>query len=130
MTHRLSAGRDLLVCPVVNVPPPSSPYAPPQAPSPTGNPGDPPPILGGLIPRNRNALIAYYCGIFSIIPCLGVVLGPMALVFGILGLKTAAREPFRKGKVHAWVGIVCGGLVSLLSLAAIGFWVFVGLVHR
>jgi len=115
---------------VVNTPPPSNPYTPPQAPFPAGSPGDAPPILGGLIPRNRNALIAYYCGVFSIIPCLGIVLGPVAVVFGILGLKTAAREPFRKGKVHAWVGIVCGGLIGLLSLAGLALWLFVGFQHR
>jgi hypothetical protein len=82
----------------------------------------PPEILGGLIPRNAQALVAYYCGVFSIIPCLGAILGPVAFIFGILGLKTATREPFRKGRVHAWVGIVCGGLFGLINLAACVLW--------
>ena len=90
-----------------------------QAPPPQQQP---PEILGGLIPRNGPALVAYYCGIFSFIPCLGVILGPVAFVFGILGLKTEKREPFRKGGVHSWVGIICGGLFGLINLAGCVLW--------
>jgi hypothetical protein len=102
----------------MNQPPiPPNPYAAPQAPQ-QGMPGQPQPeILGGLIPRNGKALVAYYCGIFALIPLLGAILGPVAVVFGILGIKAANREPYRKGKVHAWVGIVCGGLFGFLYLA-------------
>jgi hypothetical protein len=80
-------------------------------------------ILGGLIPRNSQALVSYYCGIFSLIPCLGAILGPVAVIFGILGLKTADREPYRKGKVHAWVGIVTGGLFGLVYIAMSVLWI-------
>lgn len=99
--------------------PPSNVYAPPQAPAPGAYGQAPPPILGGLIPRNSKALVAYYCGIFALIPLLGAVLGPVAVVFGILGIRDANREPYRKGKVHAWVGIVCGGLFGLVYLGAL-----------
>src|SRR3989442_1081509 len=41
--------------------------------------------ISTLIPyTNPKALIAYYLGIFGLIPCLGAILGPAALVLGIL----------------------------------------------
>jgi hypothetical protein len=89
--------------------PPVAPHASPAQ--------RPPEILGGLIPRNGQALAAYYCGVFSLIPGLGAILGPLAVIFGVRGLRTANREPQRKGKVHAWVGIVAGGLFGLVNLA-------------
>ncbi len=116
----------------MNAPPPN-PYAPPGQAPPERTPGQPPgqePILGGLIPRNSDALIAYYCGVFSIIPCLGTILGPIALIYGIRGVKLANREPHRKGKVHAWVGIVAGGLCGLLNLSGLVLWLVVMIASR
>lgn len=64
-----------------------------------------------IIPyRNVPALVAYYLGVFSIIPCLGIILGIAAFVLGIVGLRKAAENPSAKGKVHAWIGIIAGGL--------------------
>ena len=79
---------------------------------------------GGVIPyKNGTALAAYYCGVFSLIPCLGAVLGPIAVVLGFLGLGYAKRYPETKGTAHAVVGIVFGGLVTLghLIVAALIF---------
>lgn len=74
--------------------------------------------LASLIPyRNGAALAAYYLGIFSFIPVLGLLLGVPAFILGIKGLRVAGRNPMAKGKVHAWVGIITGGLFSLLWLA-------------
>ncbi len=98
--------------------------APPPLGYPPGAPQPPPEILGGLIPRNAQALVAYYCGIFAIIPCIGAILGPVALVFGILGLRTAEREPYKKGKVHAWIGIVTGALFGLVYIGVGLLWLF------
>jgi hypothetical protein len=68
---------------------------------------------GGIIPyKNPHALIAYYCGVFAVIPCFPI--GLVGLVLGILGLKHARLHPQSKGKVHAWVGIVAGGLFGIL----------------
>jgi hypothetical protein len=67
-----------------------------------------------LIPcKNPKALIAYYCGVFSLIPCVGAVLGPIALIFGILGLNYVKRHPTAKGTGHAIAGIVLGSLTLL-----------------
>ena len=70
---------------------------------------------GGLIPyKNGKALAAYYCAVFSLIPCAGSALGPAALILGVMGLKTANRRPRAGGKAHAWIGIVLGALTTLL----------------
>src|SRR5207248_5131349 len=49
-------------------------------------------VIRQLIPTaNPRALIAYYCGIFGLIPVIGLVLGPFALLFGFLGWQKATR---------------------------------------
>ncbi len=75
---------------------------------------------GGLIPyKNAKALASYYCGVFALIPCLGAILGPIALILGFMGLSYANKMPEAKGKAHAIVGIVLGGLVTLAHIAAV-----------
>lgn len=74
----------------------------------------------GIVPyRNPRALIAYYLGVFSIIPGLGIA----AFVLGILGLKHAKANPEAKGVVHAWIGIIVGGLFGFgyLVLVVLAF---------
>lgn len=76
------------------------------------NAGD---ATGGVIPyKNGPALAAYYTGIASLIPVLGMLLGPIALVLGIMGLRKRKRQPEVKGSVHAWIGIVVGAGCLLL----------------
>jgi hypothetical protein len=75
---------------------------------------------GGIIPyKNAKALTSYYTGVFSLIPCLGGILAPIALIFGILGLSHAKKYPESKGTAHAIVGIILGTLVLLGHLAAV-----------
>ena len=70
---------------------------------------------GGLIPyKNPKALLAYYLGIVSGLPLIGFPIAIAAFVFGILGLRDRKRNPVIKGSVHAWIGIGCGGLFTLL----------------
>lgn len=70
--------------------------------------------FGGLIPTgNPKALTAYYLGIFGLIPCFGFPLAVAALVLGIAGVSFARRHPNAKGNVHAWVGVLLGGGVTL-----------------
>jgi hypothetical protein len=70
---------------------------------------------GGVIPyKNPKALIAYYCGVFSLIPCLGIAPGIAGVILGIMGLRYRAEHPETKGTAHAWIGIVLGGLMTLL----------------
>lgn len=73
---------------------------------------------GGVIPyKNPPALVAYYLGVFSLIPFLGAPLGVAALILGILGLKRRREAPAVKGAVHAWIGIVAGGGLALLWIS-------------
>jgi hypothetical protein len=76
---------------------------------------------GGVIPyKNPPALIAYYCGIFSLIACIPFLfpLPIVALVLGIKGLRKAKAEPHVKGTVHAWIGIVCGAIFGLIGIVS------------
>ena len=67
-----------------------------------------------IIPtKNKAALIGYYTAVFSLIPCFGALLGPVAVILGILGLKKVKEEPEASGTAHAWIGIALGGLTAL-----------------
>ena len=87
--------------------------------------------LNVVIPyKNARALAAYYLGVFSVIPPVGALLGIPALVLGILGLRFRSRKPEAGGSVHAWVGIILGGLFGLGYLALMALVVISGIVHR
>lgn len=71
-----------------------------------------------IIPyRNGMALAAYYVGVFSLIPCFALILGPLAVIFGIIGLNRVKANPEVKGTGHAIAGIVLGGFTILANVA-------------
>lgn len=79
------------------------------APDPEGD------VTGGVIPyKNIPALAAYYLGLFSSLPILGILLGLVAVPLGVMGLKKKRAEPHVRGTLHAWVGIGCGSLGILV----------------
>ena len=85
---------------------------------------------GGIIPyKNPPALAAYYCAVFSLVPILGLVLGIPAIVLGVLGLRKRKTNPVIKGTAHAWIGIILGGLFTLIWGAAIVMMVVGGLAN-
>lgn len=95
--------------------------------------GDPGPddrdATGGIIPyKNSSALIAYYCGVFSVIPCFPI--GLVGVVLGIKGLRYAKQHPASKGQVHAWIGIIVGGIFGLLWLVVTGMVAIASLTGR
>ena len=77
---------------------------------------------GGIIPyKNPKALLAYYLGIASGIPFIGLPFGIAAFVLGIQGLRARKQNPVIKGSVHAGIGIGCGLLFTILwSLLLVG----------
>jgi hypothetical protein len=86
---------------------------------------------GGVIPyKNPKALIAYYLGIFSGLPIIGLPIGVAAFILGFLGLRDRRRNPVIKGSVHAGIGIGCGCLFSLLWGAVIVSMIFAILSER
>ncbi len=98
-----------------------SAYASPSPTSPFVTEGD---ATGGLIPyKNPQALIAYYLGLFSLFPVLGFFLAVPAVILGIRGLAARRRNPVIKGSVHAWIGIIMGGMFTFLWGLAIFFLV-------
>jgi len=85
-------------------------------------PSRPPDVVDHLIPtKNPPALLSYYLGCFSVVPCFTPFLGPAALIYGFKGLKAARENPNLPGKGHAVTGIVVGGFMLLLLLAGIVF---------
>jgi hypothetical protein len=79
--------------------------------------------ISTLIPyTNPKALIAYYLGIFGLIPCLWPVLGPAAFILGILGLRYLKRRPGAHGIAHAIVGIVLGSLETIAAILVFALW--------
>ncbi len=76
---------------------PSGNFPPPQMPYPTGNPNQQGDNTGGIIPyKNPKALIAYYLGILSGLPLIGLPFGIAAFILGILGLRDRQRNPLSK----------------------------------
>ena len=76
--------------------------------------------INTLIPyKNPKALASYYCGVFALIPCFGLILGTIAIVFGVLGLEYRKTHESAGGTAHAWVGIILGTLVLLGHLVAV-----------
>lgn len=107
-------------------PAPPPPLTPPPSPGAVVLPPPPPPVpavpvatptsgFDRMIPqRNPSALGAYYVGLFSFIPLLGLPLGILAVVMGVKGLKAYRAMPEIHGKTHAWFGLICGGFWALV----------------
>lgn len=97
-------------------PPPISPYTPPG----TEAPQAPSDATGGIIPyKNAPALVGYYLGVFSLIPVLGLLLGPAAFILGIIGFRAYKKEPRKRGHIHAWVAIILGLLTTFANAGLI-----------
>lgn len=98
----------------------SNPYQPPRAQEPPEFPSSPHEgdATGGVIPyKNPNALLAYYISIGTLICFVSPLpLGIIPIVLGILGLRARARNPVIKGSVHAWIGIILGGVSTAGSI--------------
>jgi len=48
------------------------------------------------------------------IPCVGLLLAVPALILGVIGLKKRRDNPIVKGSVHAWIGIIMGGIFTII----------------
>ena len=87
---------------------------------PSAKPPEPPPDFSDrlLLPVGRpaSAIAAGYLGLFSFFPCLGLVTGPLAILFGCLALGAIRKDPALSGKGRAWFGIIAGGLMSPLQI--------------
>ncbi len=81
--------------------------------------------LDAFVPTNLLAAVACWVGIFSILLCgLGVVLGPIAIVTGVISRKKGAvMEESGYGKAastaRTWIGIVTGAIGTIVSIVFI-----------
>lgn len=66
---------------------------------------------------NRNARWAYLLALFGLIPGLGIVLGPLAIALGAVGVRAARRDEHRRGLGHAWAGCVLGEVEFVCGIA-------------
>jgi hypothetical protein len=87
--------------------------------------------LDAIIPTNPLAALSCWIGIGSVVLCgFGVLLGPIAIVFGWLGLKKWKMQESAYGattsKARAWIGIVTGVLGFVFGAVFWGVVVFKG----
>lgn len=61
---------------------------------------------------NPEATKAFYLGIASIIPILGIALGFCAISLGVKGLKRANQQAVPVGRLQAWIGIMGGAFLA------------------
>ena len=69
-------------------------------------------------PRNGRALTGYYFAIASLIPVLGIVLGPIAVFNGVEGLNHVRQFPTHGGRAHGIIAVVLGSLTCLANIAS------------
>lgn len=91
-------------------------------------------LTAKVIPyKNPKALTAYYLGLCSGLPLIGLPLGIASFVLGIQGLQARQRDPAIHGSAHAWIGIGCGGFFAIfwsIMLAIFLFaWLFVPIAN-
>jgi len=80
--------------------------------------------IDAIIPTNPLAAVSCYTGILSMVCCfIGIILGPIAILTGIMALKKWKMQESQYGKVtstiRAWVGIITGILGTLIGIPAI-----------
>lgn len=79
--------------------------------------------LDAVVPTNPFAFVSCYAGILSIICCLlGALLGPIAIVTGVIGLKKWKVQESTYGettsKIRIGIGIVTGIIGTLGGIVA------------
>ena len=101
----------------------SNPYEPSHLPPKPLPPGSQESIsaLDAVIPTNPLAAIACWSGIIGILVCpCAPVLGPIAIVTGVLSLRTGGLPSSQFGqatsKVRSWIGIGTGIIGTALGL--------------
>lgn len=66
-------------------------------------------------PQNPNANTAYTLGMISLVPCLGGLLGPIAVILAFMGFAHAKAHPDAGGKGRAKGGMMFGLLGCFIN---------------
>jgi hypothetical protein len=78
-------------------------------------------VFGSFVPwKNPTAVYSYGVGLAALMPVLGVVLGPIAVLLGLIGFVHRRLRPKVHGTNFAVAGIVLGLLNTALN--ALGIW--------
>jgi hypothetical protein len=84
------------------------------------------PFGGPIEPANRSAVYAYRCAIVGLIPIVGMVLGPVALVWGWLAWRRGRTDPHFSALGPAYLAMFLGALLTLTQWAG-AYLMYVGL---
>ena len=77
-------------------------------------------VFGDFTPRRNPAAVKSYAfSLYGLVPVLGLILGPIAIVLGILGHRRHRRDPSIKGRNFAAAGIIIGSLTVVTNVAGI-----------
>ena len=77
-------------------------------------------VFGSFTPwKNPPAVYAYAVALAGMTPVLGLVLGPAAVVLGLIGRARLRRNPEVKGRSFISAGIVLGTLDFVVNVAGI-----------
>jgi hypothetical protein len=77
-------------------------------------------VFGSFTPwKNPPAVYAYTVALIGMTPVLGLVLGPVAVGFGLAGLVRFRRDPEVKGASFVRAGIVIGALDFVVNAAGL-----------
>ena len=73
---------------------------------------------------NPVATVAYYLGVVALIPCVGSLLGPVAVLLGLIGVakSSATVGGLGKAKSGLWFGVVASVLYIFIPL---GFYIWI-----
>ena len=77
----------------------------------------PPPVF-----KKGAALTSFYLAALALIPGLGVLCAVPAIFFGLKGLQEAKGQPQSRERMHALVGVLVGGFLTLMYLALIALF--------
>jgi len=70
---------------------------------------------------NRVALTAYRCSLLAMIPFFGLVLGPLAVIMGLLGRRSERKQPSERGAGQAMAAVVLGTATLVTNWTALYF---------
>lgn len=69
--------------------------------------------------RNQPALLGYYYAIFGLLPIVGLVMAPVAICYGLIGLDRGNRLPRNIGYGHALFAVVAGIVGAIISYSCV-----------
>lgn len=73
-------------------------------------------VFGDFTPwRNPASVYAYVVSLVALIPFLGLVLGPIAILLGVIGWIKRRRDPTIRGGNFATAGIVLGSIALVFN---------------